>query len=219
VLTSLAIDRRAVLKARHRDAILEAARQLVDERGGAKFSVDELAARADVARRTIFNHFASLDEVLLSLCDEVLEVIIDDFMATVVALPVGDGSRASMFDEIAHSIRTTDLPGAIAQILAILGEPGLDDSREHESREQTLSDRAFARAAGQLIHEVQRRHPDVDGFDVELLVGSLMNGVLVVSRHWILAGGVRLDDEGRARWDSLLNRLIESVRSGYRPNS
>jgi len=55
---TLSIDRRAALKAKHRAAILQAARDLVDERGGRGFSVDELAARADVARRTVFNHFS-----------------------------------------------------------------------------------------------------------------------------------------------------------------
>lgn len=67
---TLTTDRRAALKAKHRAAILQAARDLVDERGGREFSVDDLAARADIARRTVFNHFASLDEVLLAVCEQ-----------------------------------------------------------------------------------------------------------------------------------------------------
>jgi TetR/AcrR family transcriptional regulator of autoinduction and epiphytic fitness len=214
VLTSTNPDRRTALKALHRTAILAAARALIDERGGPRFSVDELADRADVSRRTVFNHFASLDEIVLTLCDEALEVIIDDFIATVVALPAGDGSRSSMFDEISLSLTTTDIPGAVASMAGILGEPGSD-----ETRERALSERAFTRAAGRLLDEVLRRNPTADVLDAELLVGSLMNGVIVVVGHWIREVGIRLDSTGRAAWQGLLGTLLSSVRSGYMPLS
>lgn len=203
-------NRRDALKARHREAILTAARELIAERGGPVFGVDELAAKADVARRTVFNHFGSMDEILVTLCGDVLDVVVDEFVATVAAVPVGDGTRESMFSEIAGPLRTSDLPGAIARMVGILGTPSTD-----RYRERTLSDQAFARAADRLLAEVVRRHPNADPFDAELLVGSLMNGVIVSARHWIQSGGVRLDPDGRAEWRRLLDRLIASMRSGY----
>ncbi|BDZ51267.1 hypothetical protein GCM10025867_35080 [Frondihabitans sucicola] len=208
-----ATDRRAALKARHRSAILEAARQLVEERDGPGFSVDELAERADVARRTVFNHFASIDEVLLTLCANALEVIIDDFVDAVAAAPVGDGSRSSMFDEIAQSLRSADLPGAIEMVGKILGKPDDPD----DPRGRALSDEAFARAAERLVTEVGHRNPNSDPLEIGFLVGSLMNGVIVIAKHWILCTGVRLDETGRADWQELLTRLIDSVRAGYAP--
>lgn len=203
-------NRRDALKAQHRRAILAAATALVAERGGPSFTVDLLAERADVARRTIFNHFASLDEVVVTLCVDALDVLVDEFVATVAALPRSDDSRASMFDEIANSLKASDLPAAIAHIVGILGTPGTD-----QHRERILSDRAFTIAAERLLAEVLRRHPDADEFDAELMVGSLMNGVIVSGRHWIQFSGVRLDTEGRADWQRLLDRLIASMRSGY----
>lgn len=205
-------DRRAALKARHRAAILRAARELVDERSGPHFTVEELAERADIARRTVFNHFASLDEVLLTLCASVLDVIIDDFVGAVAAAPVGDDTHASMFDELAQTIASTDLPSVIAQIALVLGEPDDDDARG-----RALSDEAFARAAARLLVEVTRRHPSADPFDAELLVSSLMSGVIVVAKHWILHTGVRLDETGRKAWNDLVVRLTDSVRTGYQP--
>lgn len=210
---STAPDRRAALKARHRSAILAAAQQLVDERDGRGFSVDEIAERADVARRTVFNHFASIDEVLLALCAHALEVLIDDFVGAVAATPVGDGSKSSMFDEIAQTLRSADLPGAIATIAKILGEP--DDVNDPRGR--TLSNEAFGRAAERLEIEVAQRNPEADPLEIGFLVGSLMNGVIVVAKHWIIHTGVRLDDEGREAWQHLLTRLIDSVRAGYAP--
>jgi AcrR family transcriptional regulator len=207
-------DRRAALKARHRSAILEAARSLVEDRGGPRFSVDELAERADVARRTVFNHFASVDEVLLTLCADELEILVDDFVEAVRAVPLGDGTRASMFAETAQTLRNSDLPTAILRITKILGEPAPDDPRG-----RALSEEAFARAAERLIGEVSRRNPGADQLEVEFLIGSLMNGVLVIAKYWTLEVGLRLDSEARAEWQALLTRLIDSVRSGYEPTA
>ncbi|CAN5251521.1 hypothetical protein BH09ACT1_BH09ACT1_22280 [soil metagenome] len=208
------VDRRSLLKSRHRAAILTAARELVSERGGPRFSVDELADRADVARRTVFNHFASVDEVLLTLCDEVLNILIDDFVAMVAAAPIGDRTRASMFDEIVDTFRTADLPLAISTIVQILGAPDSDAASE-----QRLANAAFARLGDRLVEEVQRRNADIDPLDAELLVSSLMSGVVVISKHWIARTGAAIDKAARAEWQRLLTKLIDSIRSGYLPTS
>lgn len=214
-MTNLPIlDRRSALKTRHRAAILRAARELVGERGGPRFSVEELADRADVARRTVFNHFASIDEVLLTLCDEVLDVLIDDFVAVVAATPVGDRTRASMFDEIADTFRSADLPRAITTIVQILGTPATEDSRG-----QVLGNTAFSRVGDRLVEEVQRRNADTDPLDAELLVSSLMSGIIVISTHWITLTGAVVNDRSRREWQRLLSRLIDAVRSGYMPTT
>lgn len=214
---TIAPDRRAALKARHRAAILAAASALIDERGGPRFTVDELAERADVARRTVFNHFASLDDVMLTLCDELLSVLVDDFIAIAAATPVGDGSRASMFDEIASAIRSADLVPAIARMVTILGTDHIGTNTD--PREDSLTHEAFARVGDQLRREVARRNPGADELDVALLVGSLVNGIIVVAKYWISRTDARVDDDTRTVWNGLLDRLLTSVRTGYLPES
>lgn len=211
-MTSVVIDRRAALKSRHRAAILEAAAGLVAERGGPTFSVDELAARADVARRTVFNHFGSLDEVLLSVCTSALTVVVDDFLATVASTAVGNGSRTEMLDELAAAIRRSDLPTAIVTLNEVIG--GTEFLRD---RAGDLARASFQRVGDRLREEVARRYPAADGLDIELLVSSLMVGLSVISRHWLDRTGASLDDAARATWDQLLARLLHSVRSGYMP--
>ncbi len=209
---TISTDRRAALKAKHRAAILQAARDLVDEQGGRGFSVDDLAARADIARRTVFNHFASLDEVLLAVCEQELSVIIDRFLADMARTPIGDGSRASMFDELESAARGADLAPAIAGMYNILGDPGKEDPKA-----AVLTQTAFGRVTERLRDEVARRHPGADVLDTALLVDSLMSGIVVIAEHWLDHHGPDLTPATLRAWDELLSRLVHSVRSGYMP--
>lgn len=211
-MPSVAIDRRAAIKARHHAAILAAAAELVAEHDGPDFGVDELAARADVARRTVFNHFGSMDEVLLSVCTDALTVLVDDFLASVASTAVGDGSRAAMLDELAVALHESDLPRAIATVHQVIG--GTGSLRE---RAVDFARAGFSRTGDLLRQEVARRNPAADDLDVDLLVGSLMSGLSVISRRWTDRTGATLDDASRAEWDQLLARLLHSVRSGYMP--
>ena len=104
-------DRRAALRARHRRAIVAAAATLMEEKGGARFTVDELAARADVARRTIFNHFASLDDVVVEVCEDVLGSVVETLGAS-AAEPGTD--RPTPLDDVTAALRGTDLVGPVS---------------------------------------------------------------------------------------------------------
>ena len=118
---SIAPDRRAELKARHRQAILDAADSLIRERGKPHFSVDELAERANVSRRTVFNHFASLDDVIMMTCTQLLSAVVDEFRAATNAMPQGDGSIEALFDRITTALSAIDLPTVVAYLCGVLG--------------------------------------------------------------------------------------------------
>lgn len=205
-------DRRAALKARSRQAILDAADALLRERGDAQFSVDELAARADVARRTVFNHFGSLDDVVLTICTARLNEVIHEVQAVASATPVGDGSRSAMFDELALTLRGADLPEAITYLAGALGPL----TEGNDPRAVVLAQEAFNRVADHLSGELVRRYPAADALDVQLLVSSLVHGVAVIALHWCTTTDPTAPG-ARTVWDSLVDRLIHSVRAGYMP--
>lgn len=205
-------DRRTALKARTRRAILDAADALIHERRGSQFTVDELAERADVSRRTVFNHFGSLDDVVLSICTERLNEVIHQVQEVASATPVGDGTRASMFDELAMTLRGADLPAAITYLAGALGPL----AEGNDPRAQALAEEAFSRVADHLAAELLRRYPGADLLDVRLLVSSLVHGVAVIALHWVTTTDPAAPD-ARATWDALVDRLIHSVRAGYMP--
>ncbi|MCU1404675.1 MAG: TetR family transcriptional regulator [Glaciihabitans sp.] len=204
-------DRRAALKARHRLAILDAADALIRERGEPRFSVDELAERADVARRTVFNHFASLDAVVMTACSRVLTAAVDEFWAATAVPADGQGSRSAVFAQFADALRGIDLPSVISYLHRVLSA-GEEDPRSHH-----LIQNVFTLTTQEVAAETARRSVEMDEIDAEVLVGSLMNGLAVVAGHWIRLTGATVDAETRALWNELLEKLIGSVRAGYAP--
>ncbi|GED10797.1 TetR/AcrR family transcriptional regulator [Cellulosimicrobium cellulans] len=201
-------DRRAALRARHRRAIVAAAATLMEEKGGARFTVDELAARADVARRTIFNHFASLDDVVVEVCEDVLGSVVETLGAS-AAEPGTD--RPTPLDDVTAALRGTDLVGPMAYLTRALG----GTATEPTPRVTTMVVRTFTHLAERLVAATTRRHPDVDPLEIEMLVGALMAGVLVIQRRWWAATGAADDDASREVWAALLDRLVERIRAGW----
>ena len=210
---SIAPDRRAELKARYRHAILDAADSLIRERGKPQFSVDELAERADVSRRTVFNHFSSLDDVIMTTCTRVLSAAVDEFRAATASTPSGDGSLDGLFDEITTALRTIDLPSVVAYLSGVLTAEGEDGRSQH-----SIGD-VFTRTTEQLSTEIAERASAIDEFEVAILVSSVMNGIAVVSVRWLNRTGGALDASSRSDWDELLVRLITTIRAGYAPTS
>ena len=208
-ILNTAPDRRAELKARYRQAILDAADALIRERGKPQFSVDELAERADVSRRTVFNHFASLDDVIMTTCTRVLSTTVDEFRAATASSPAGDGSREGLFDEITTALRTIDLPPVVAYLSGVLDAEGENGRSQHG-----ISD-VFTRTTEQLSTEIAARTSAIDEFEVAILLSSVMNGIAVVSGHWLASTGGALDDASRTVWNELLDRLIVTIRTGY----
>ncbi|GAA1893893.1 TetR/AcrR family transcriptional regulator [Lapillicoccus jejuensis] len=213
--TELLRDRRAEQRTRTREAILVAARDLALERGplGTSYGVDELAERADVSRRTVFNHFASLDEVTSTLCARTLDGVIDSFTDTARTAPLGDGTMGGVLDDVAGALRATDLVSAIGTIHALVGDAPSDDPRDQ--RPEWLVQHGFALASERLRAEVVRRNPAADPLDVTLLVESLLSGVAVVGEHWLLETGGADSAATRRRWSALLDKVIDTVRHGH----
>ena len=207
---NVTVDRRSALKARHRQAIVDAARRLIDAHQGPRFSVDELAAQADVSRRTVFNHFDSLDDVILAACTEILDAVVASFREAATASVHDEGGVATVFEEIVQAVRSTDLPQLTAYLWSALG--GLEAPAD---RQQRFMQVALSRVADDLTLEVLRRNPAVDPLDAELLISSLLHGVAVIARRWVDEFGGATSPAARRSWDHLLDRLITRLRTGF----
>jgi AcrR family transcriptional regulator len=202
-------DRREALKSRHRRAIVDAAAALMTERGDTGFTVDRLAERADVSRRTVFNHFRSLDDIVLEVFGEMLEAIVDSIEANLTA-ETGD-QAGNMFDEFAAAIRQTDLVTPITRLKRLLRQKG----NEPAPSQAALFERAINDVGSRLTAIMTRRHPDADPLVVDLMCGAVISGGTVMVQRWEQAtGGVDSDDSRRV-WADLLDRMLSVTRDGY----
>ncbi|GAA1841097.1 hypothetical protein GCM10009836_20540 [Pseudonocardia ailaonensis] len=197
-------------KARTHRALLDAALSLTRQRGPGGLTVDAVAELAGVSRRTVFYHFATLDEIVLAACTEVLDVLVDGFLAETAAVPPGEPSPAAAFDDVVWALRATDLVGPMAYLTNALCEHDPQDARA-----RAFVDTAFGRCTTHLLAEVTRRYPAVDPFDLELAVSSLLSGVLVIHGRWWERTGATADAASREVWAELLDRLVTTLRSGF----
>jgi AcrR family transcriptional regulator len=201
------------VRVRHRRAILDAAVALVQSGDGARFSADELAVRAGVSRRTVFNHFGSLDDVLLAVCTETLDVVAEQLRVPGRVEVGGDESRAAMFTALAQALRAADLGGPILQVWRALGGPLVD-----EQRTGAFAQQALALVAEELTAQLAGHYPDADPLEVALLASLLTHGLGVIAGQWVSAA-VPGSPPDPADWDPLLERLLDTVGSGYLPRT
>lgn len=210
-------ERRGSSREQRRCALLAAARALASAHGPDGFTVDRLAAEAGVSRRTVFNHFAGVDQLLVAVCEQVLAEVTTDLLAAVdrltADLPVGrDGSRAAL-DALGEAVRVVDLPQAIVTIAQVLGGPDVPDERA-----ATISRTAFEHVGGRLRDRLLDRAPDLDPLDLELSLSFLTNGIALLAGHWLEHHPDLTSPVGataRADWDRLIDRLLHRLRVGH----
>lgn len=197
-------DRRTELKQQHRDALVAAAAALLAERGPG-FSVDDLAERADVARRTVFNHFATLDDVMVEVGVHELEQLLAAFERTAAEVP--GGAVPHPLHDFAATLERMDLVPALARLTRMF------DSDSAAGR--TLLERALTMFTPRLLAEARDRAPGADPLDSELLVAQLTAGLIVLQRHWADRTGAVVSARSRAVWSELVHTLLERMRSGH----
>ena len=202
-------DGRSAVKAQHRRAIVAAATELVE--AGGPLTADDLAQRAGVSRRTIFNHFASLDDVVLAMCTEIFGSVVEQLPAPVSSVARAGDSRASMFTAMAQALRSAGLSDRVDQVWRALGGAAVDDQHR-----QAFAQRALALVADELAEQLAIHHPDADPLDISLLANLLTHGLGVIAAHW-LEGAGQAQEPDPADWNLLLERLLDTIGSGYLP--
>lgn len=159
----------------------------------------------------MFNHFASLDDVLLAVCTETLDVVAEQVRLFPGPASAGDGGRASMFAALAQALRAADLSAPILRVWRALGGALVD-----EQRTGAFAQQALALVAEELSAQLAGDYPDADPLDVALLASLLTHGLGVIAGQWV-ASAVPGRPPDPADWDHLLERLLDTVGSGYLP--
>jgi AcrR family transcriptional regulator len=209
-------DKRSRRRGRRHVAIVDAARALATEHGADGFTVDEVAQRAGVSRRTVFNHFATVGDLLVAVCEQILAEATAEILEQVdrgtSASPDGGAGGLAALEAVGEATREVDLAAAIVTIDRMLGRPGPDDERA-----QGICRTAFAHVGGRLRERLHDRAPGLDPVDLEVGLALLFAGITTIAALWLEAHpdlDHALPDEAREDWDLLLDRLLHRLRAG-----
>jgi len=206
-------ERRANEKARRRQDILEAARQEFFQRGFHTPTVDDVAARANVSKGTIYLYFESKEEILAHLLIEGLELLLAE-MESACSTPAPQAEEALRALAYAYLKFSKTHPNYFRLIMAFdRGRfqesiaPELHDQVIHLSL-QGLSALARVVEAGAQTGEFQVHTP----WQAAGVVWAALNGVLVLMAHPLRQRLLQTDLD--TMFEATLNLVIQGLKDG-----
>jgi AcrR family transcriptional regulator len=172
-------SRRERKKQATREAIHDAALDLVEEHGLAGVTLEDITERADVAPRTFFNYFSCKEDAVIGREPDYVELLVASLRARPGDEPVVDSLRRVLIDSfVARSVGPVQL---LRRIRVVKSEPQLL-SRMAAQFEQLEQD---------LVSEVARRSgldPTTD-LEPSLVVSVLLAASRAALMHWCDQGG------------------------------
>lgn len=203
------MGREAASKQRRRQRIIEAAAELLVNRGTPP-TVDEVADRAGVSRRTVFNYFPSVDDLIIAVGTDALSGLIESLNISGADSTAGSDDPAVVFAELATAVHRIDLVDAVVRLTRILGDTGYENPRI-----AALVRSTFVTIADRLVTTLTDHHPAADPFRIELMVSSVIGGVMVVYTNWVQRVGLSDSEDARRVWTELFEIHLRAVRDGY----
>ena len=170
------------LRQRHADrtrtSIIAAALELFGERGFAAATVDDIAARADIAPRTFFRYFPTKDAVLYHDTDQIVSSIRD----LLLARPVDEPPHRSL---LIACLELGDELAADTTRMQLLHRLSLEDPSVIDYQRLVLLQQ-FEHVVVEAL--AARRHLDNDDLELRATTAALLSSLAIAFRSWINSG-------------------------------
>jgi AcrR family transcriptional regulator len=206
-------DRRAREKAQRRREILAAARSEFFERGFHRPTVDDVAARAEVSKGTIYLYFESKEQILAHLLLEGLELLLADMQRALDGIPGSPSDTALRALGHAYLVFCQSHPNYFRLIMAF------DRGRFEEAISRDLYQKVLDKSMSglDLLAKTIETGSGSGLFRVDdpwRAAGSVwaaLNGVLVLMAHPLRQRMLRnsLDEMFEATMDLVLRGLMD----------
>lgn len=209
-------DKRETTKWRNRRAIVDAAAELAAQRGADGFTVQDLAERAGVSRRTVFNHFTSVDDAVFESFSDRIGALYDQTEAA-----LGRASFATMpeaYTAFADALRSVDIIGTAHALLAPLQDRGWPRGSETAGPPEAAEiwmNRIMEGIVLSCAESLQSRVEADDPFEIRLLVEVVAVSLAVCVKQWAETTDGSLTPANRREWDRLLDRALHRLGSGF----
>jgi AcrR family transcriptional regulator len=149
MLTPMTESLRDRRKRRTAEAVVAAALELFAERGFERTTIEQIAAAADISRRTFFRYFADKEELFFAEDERLLEVVEETLDAAPAGEPVLELARRATRALAAHSV--ADPERRLARERLIAATPALQARRLAKNLrwEQAIAARLVARGSSE----------------------------------------------------------------------
>jgi AcrR family transcriptional regulator len=176
-----------------RERLTRVAMALFLERGFEATTLDDIAAAADISRRSFFHYFASKEDVVFAWQEESTAALI----AEVAARPVEESMLVAAENAISAMVKQLEPGQAVAMARLKRDNPALQarDQVKYEELERALAD-ALSKRAGQKTEKLQAR-----------LVAMIATGAIRVGGEFWAAEGAREKPE------ALVKRTFAAIRA------
>jgi AcrR family transcriptional regulator len=177
-----------------RERLTRAAMALFLERGFEATTLDDIAAAADISRRSFFHYFASKEDVVFAWQEESTAALI----AAVAARPADESMLAAAENAITAMVRQLEPGEAVAMARLKRDNPALQarDQVKYEKLERTLAE-ALGKRAGHKTEKLQAR-----------LVAMIATGAMRIGGEFWAAEGAREKPEALAKRTFAVIRAI-----------
>jgi AcrR family transcriptional regulator len=176
-----------------RERLTQAAMALFLDRGFEATTLDDIAAAADISRRSFFHYFASKEDVVFAWQEESTAALI----AAVAARPANESMLAAAENAIYAMVRQLKPGEAIAIARLKRDNPALQarDQVKHEKLERALAE-ALGNRAGHKTQKLQAR-----------LVAMIATGAMRIAGEFWAAEGAHENPE------ALVKRTFAAIRA------
>ncbi len=176
---------RARKRQQTRERLTRAAMALFLERGFEATTLDDIAAAADISRRSFFHYFASKEDVVLAWQEESTAALV----AAVAARPASESMLTAAENAILAMVRQLEPGEAIAMACLKRDNPALQarDQVKYEKLERALAE-ALGKRAGHRAEKLQAR-----------LVAMIATGTMRIGGEIWAAEGAREKPEALAK--------------------
>ncbi len=168
-----------------RERLTQMAMALFLDRGFEATTLDDIAAAADISRRSFFHYFASKEDVVFAWQEESTAAL----LAAVAARPANESMLVAAENAISAMIRQLEAREAIALAQLKRDNPALQarDQVKYEKLERALAE-ALAKRAGHKAERLAAR-----------LVAMIATGAMRIGGEFWVAEGARENPEAMAK--------------------
>jgi AcrR family transcriptional regulator len=189
----LATGLRARKRQQTRERLTRSAMTLFLERGFEATTLDDIAAAADISRRSFFHYFESKEDVVFAWQEDLTAALI----AAVAARPAKESMLTAAENAISAMVRQLKPGEAVAMARLKRDNPALQarDQVKYEKLERALAE-ALSKRAGQQTEKLEAR-----------LVAMIATGVMRIGGELWAAEGARENPE------ALVKRTFAAIRA------